>query len=83
MSGPEPTSPTLGYAAVLNITVTIGIVYDVDLNSYRWQTCPFARLFYTVFNVQGNYALFGLRIRGVSAIQGFLMYTSNGSSIRT
>ena len=34
LSEPEPTSPTLGYATVLNIT--IGIVYEVDLNSYRW-----------------------------------------------
>ena len=30
----------------------------------------FARLVYTVFYVQGNYALSGLRVRGVSAIQG-------------
>ena len=36
-----------------------------------------------MFYVQGNYALSGLRVRGVSAIQGFLMYTSNGSSIGT
>ena len=36
LSRPEPTSPTLGYAAVLNITITIGIVYEVDLNSCRW-----------------------------------------------
>ena len=43
----------------------------------------FARLVYTVFYVQGNYALSGLLVRGVSAIQGFLMYTSNGSSIGT
>ena len=41
----------------------------------------FARLVYTVFYVQWNYALSGLRISGVSTIQGFLMYTSNGSSI--
>ena len=40
-------------------------------------------LVYTVFYVQGNYALSGLRIRGVSAVQEFLMYTSNGSSIGT
>ena len=31
-----PTSPTLGYAAVLNIIITIVIVYEVDLNSCRW-----------------------------------------------
>ena len=43
----------------------------------------FARLIYTVFYVQGNYALSGLRVRGVSAIQGYLMNISNGSSIRT
>ena len=36
-----------------------------------------------MFYVQGNYALFSLRVRGVSAIQGFLMYTSDGSSIGT
>ena len=36
-----------------------------------------------MFYVQGNYALSGLRVRGVSAIQGFLMYTSNGSLIGT
>ena len=36
LSGPERTSPTLGYAAVLNIAITIVIVYEVDLNSYRW-----------------------------------------------
>ena len=29
----------------------------------------FARLIYTVFYVQGNYAFSGLRVRGVSAIQ--------------
>ena len=34
LSEPEPISPTLGYATVLNIT--IGIVYEVDLNSCRW-----------------------------------------------
>ena len=29
--GPEPTSPTLGYMQLLNITITIEIVYEVDL----------------------------------------------------
>ena len=43
----------------------------------------FARLVYTVFYVLGNYVLSGLQVRGVSAIQGFLMYASNGSSIGT
>ena len=33
-------------------------------------------LVYTLFYVQGNYALSGLRVRRVSTIQGFLMYTS-------
>ena len=41
------------------------------------------RLVYTVFYVQGKYALSGLWVRGVSAIEGFLKYTSNGSSIGT
>ena len=36
MSGPKPTSSTLDYAAVLNITITIGIAYEMDLNSCRW-----------------------------------------------
>ena len=42
-----------------------------------------------MFYVQENYALSGLQVRGVFAIQsvwgvrGFLMYTSNGSSIET
>ena len=35
---------------------------------------------YTVFYVQENYAL---QVRGVPTIQGFLMYTSNGSLIGT
>ena len=47
LSGPEPTSPTLGYAAVLNIIIIIGIVYAVaDGRCVR-----FARLVYTVFYV--------------------------------
>ena len=41
----------------------------------------FARLVYTMLSVQRNYALSGLRVIEVSAIQGFLMYT--GSSIGT
>ena len=39
-----------------------------------------------MFYVQGNYALSGLRVRGVSAIQsiqGFLMYTRNDILIGT
>ena len=43
----------------------------------------FARLVNIVFYVQGNYALSGLWVRGVSAIQGVLMYNSSGSSIGT
>ena len=43
----------------------------------------FARLVYTLFYVQGNYALSSLWVREVSAIQGYLMNTSNGSSIGT
>ena len=37
-------------------------------------------ILYVQVSAQGNYALFGLRVREVSAIQGLLMYTS--SSIR-
>ena len=33
--------------------------------------------------VLGNYALYSLQVRGVSGIQRFLVYTSNGSSIGT
>ena len=58
----------------------IGVVYAVDLKDADGRRVCFARLVYTVSNVQGNYALFGLQVRGVSTIQGFLMYTSNGSS---
>ena len=29
--GPEPTIPTLGYMQLFNITITIEIVYEVDL----------------------------------------------------
>ena len=36
-----------------------------------------------MFYVLGNYALSGLLVRGMSAIQGFLMYTSTGSLIGT
>ena len=81
MSGAEPTSPTLKYAAVLNINNTIGMKWILTVTEGR--CVRFARLVYTVFCVQGNYPLFGLRVRGVSAIQGFLMYSSNGSSIGT
>ena len=40
-------------------------------------------LVYTVFYVQGNYALSDLGVRRVSAIQGILMYTSNDNLIGT
>ena len=43
----------------------------------------YERLVYTVFYIQENYALSSLQSRGVSAIQRFLMYTSNGSSTGT
>ena len=77
----EPTNPTLGYVAVL--IITIGIVYEVDLTIADGRRVHFARLVYTVFYVQGNYVLSGLWIRGVSAIWEVLMYTSNSSSIGT
>ena len=37
-SGSEPTmaNHTLGYAAVLNITITIEIVYELDLSRCKW-----------------------------------------------
>ena len=43
----------------------------------------FVRLVDTVFFVQGKYALSGSQVRGVPTVQGFLMYTSNDSSIGT
>ena len=64
------------------------ILLLLELYTYVWSVFEqlrvhFARLVYTVFYVQEIYALSGLQIRGVSTIQGFSMYTSNGGSIGT
>ena len=65
-------------------------LYEILLEFMKWiwtvadgRRFCYARLVYTVFYVQGNYALSNLWSRGVSAIQGFLMYTNNDSSIGT
>ena len=43
----------------------------------------FARLVYTVFHVRGNSPLSSLQVRGVSTIQGALLYANISNLIST